>query len=613
MLQSLVDNSPALQIGPMPSEESQKLWSEIATKLNQVPGPTKTWVQWRQTWRDIKKNSDNAIEAAGRVHTRLSRQQKKMLQKLVDSLPALQIGSLPSEDSQKLWTKIATQLNQVPGARKTWVQWRQTWRDIKNNSDSAIEAARTVHTRLSGQQKTMLQNLVDNSPALQRGPMPSEDSQKLWTKIATQLNQIPGDKKTWLQWRQTWTDIKNHSDSAIEAARRVHSKLSKQQKTMLHSLVDNLPALQIGSIPSEDSENLWTKIATQLNQLPGPTKTWVQWRQTWRDIKKNSKKSQTQILYDSDRFTDHEWSISDEMVSDKINISCAAMDDNGDDSDDNDEFFAKRRRAKNMSKTQKKLLYKLVTSNATLQKTNETSTVYCLKKQKEWQRIAVKLNSVTGPRKTWEQWKKCWHDIRAYYVQRNAVDQLSDSDSNDVGMSDTDATRGCMNANEMSDCTPSVAQLIGLATKMAEHRNEANANIWISLSNNLNDLGPCVKDGRGWKKIWNDHKRKIKELVVENGARNLDNLQRLTYECIQRERERNDSASSILKAQQLRLLQGTADQECNAVGSLVAVKLRSMEKEQKLIAEKLISEVLFQGQMEMFQYSDKAVDITGYF
>lgn len=59
-------------------------------------------------------------------------------------------------------------------------------------------------------------------------------------------------------------------------------------------------------------------------------------------------------------------------------------------------------------------------------------------------------------------------------------------------------------------------------------------------------------------------------------------------------------------------MRGTADEECNIIGSLVAVKLRSMEKEQKLIAEKLISEILFQGQMEMFQYSDKVVNIPGY-
>ncbi|KAJ6642036.1 hypothetical protein Bhyg_06982 [Pseudolycoriella hygida] len=37
-----------------------------------------------------------------------------------------------------------------------------------------------------------------------------------------------------------------------------------------------------------------------------------------------------------------------------------------------------------------------------------------------------------------------------------------------------------------------------------------------------------------------------------------------------------------------------------------------MTKEQKLVAEKLIKEVLFQGQMEAFQYSDKAVHIPGH-
>lgn len=60
-----------------------------------------------------------------------------------------------------------------------------------------------------------------------------------------------------------------------------------------------------------------------------------------------------------------------------------------------------------MSKAQKKLLYNLVNSNDKLKNTNlEGSTVSCLAKRKEWKKIAYKLNSVTGPQKTWSQWKK---------------------------------------------------------------------------------------------------------------------------------------------------------------------------------------------------------------
>lgn len=60
-----------------------------------------------------------------------------------------------------------------------------------------------------------------------------------------------------------------------------------------------------------------------------------------------------------------------------------------------------------MSKPQKKLLYNLVNSNEKLKNNrNEGSTVSCLAKRKEWKKIALKLNSITGPQKTWSQWKK---------------------------------------------------------------------------------------------------------------------------------------------------------------------------------------------------------------
>lgn len=60
-----------------------------------------------------------------------------------------------------------------------------------------------------------------------------------------------------------------------------------------------------------------------------------------------------------------------------------------------------------MSKSQKKLLYELVNSNEKLQQEKmDGLSLACLTKRKEWKRIALKLNSVAGPHKTWSQWKK---------------------------------------------------------------------------------------------------------------------------------------------------------------------------------------------------------------
>lgn len=109
-----------------------------------------------------------------------------------------------------------------------------------------------------------------------------------------------------------------------------------------------------------------------------------------------------------------------------------------------------------------------------------------------------------------------------------------------------DSTRSRVNSTEQSDIAPSATQLSCLIRKIAEHQNETNINTWTSLSNTLNDLGPCVKDCRGWKRTWNDHKSKIQNLVVESGTKNLDKLQRLTYECIKRERKKTDCTSNIL-------------------------------------------------------------------
>lgn len=37
------------------------------------------------------------------------------------------------KDSQKIWQNIANECNAIPGAKKTWRQWRKVCRGLKHN------------------------------------------------------------------------------------------------------------------------------------------------------------------------------------------------------------------------------------------------------------------------------------------------------------------------------------------------------------------------------------------------------------------------------------------------------------------------------------------------
>ncbi|XP_046969254.1 uncharacterized protein LOC124536727 [Vanessa cardui] len=62
--------------------------------------------------------------------------QKKKLIELMSKHPELISCKVTQDfnykDSQKLWQNIANECNAMPGARKTWRQWRKTWHDIRS-------------------------------------------------------------------------------------------------------------------------------------------------------------------------------------------------------------------------------------------------------------------------------------------------------------------------------------------------------------------------------------------------------------------------------------------------------------------------------------------------
>lgn len=81
--------------------------------------------------------------------------------------------------------------------------------------------------------------------------------------------------------------------------------------------------------------------------------------------------------------------------------------------------------------------------------------------------------------------------------------------------------------------------------EIVEQRDTATSIIWTSLSKTLNALGTCTKNCHGWKDVWTAYKRNVQKYVDRNGTKNFDNLQRLTYEYIKRERSKIDLKNSV--------------------------------------------------------------------
>ncbi|XP_018566805.2 uncharacterized protein LOC108907552 [Anoplophora glabripennis] len=45
------------------------------------------------------------------------------------------------------------------------------------------------------------------------------------------------------------------------------------------------------------AQEQWSTISEALNAMPGANKTWVQWKKTWGDLKKNAKKKNSEVIH----------------------------------------------------------------------------------------------------------------------------------------------------------------------------------------------------------------------------------------------------------------------------------------------------------------------------
>ncbi|XP_049876423.1 uncharacterized protein LOC126374020 [Pectinophora gossypiella] len=68
----------------------------------------------------------------------VSLKQKKKLLEYITKHPELISCKVTQDftyqDSQNLWQSIADECNKLPGATKTWKQWKKTWHDLRSNT-----------------------------------------------------------------------------------------------------------------------------------------------------------------------------------------------------------------------------------------------------------------------------------------------------------------------------------------------------------------------------------------------------------------------------------------------------------------------------------------------
>ncbi|VEN40528.1 unnamed protein product [Callosobruchus maculatus] len=93
-----------------------------------------------------------------------------------------------------------------------------------------MEDAKKRVSPVSQQQKQMLIDFLNNNPELLSGRFTAEFTKKvaqtLWEKITSSLNAVPGgSRKSWLQWRKSWQDMRKHV-KAKQVAQHKHEKMT---------------------------------------------------------------------------------------------------------------------------------------------------------------------------------------------------------------------------------------------------------------------------------------------------------------------------------------------------------------------------------------------------
>ncbi|XP_059622917.1 uncharacterized protein LOC132266097 [Phlebotomus argentipes] len=173
-----------------------------------------------------------------------------------------------------------------------------------------------IRRQFTEAQKIALLDFLAKYPKLRSGEYDDEfgrkDAKRLWEKAAQTLNDVPGAKKSWEQWRKIWHDIRRRqphylarfgntgsSKSPLKTnssrfksdpdGRKKTPKLNNEQKELLIDFMLSHPELRTGIIGPHftyvDARREWMILTEFMRKVPGPTKTWKQWRKVWHSMR----------------------------------------------------------------------------------------------------------------------------------------------------------------------------------------------------------------------------------------------------------------------------------------------------------------------------------------
>ncbi|XP_039308061.1 uncharacterized protein LOC120358311 [Solenopsis invicta] len=105
----------------------------------------------------------------------ISNGQRKILIEFLNNHPELVSAKFTStfsyKDAQKLWCEITNILNALPGAKKTWEQWRKTWHDMKNKvKGKKADINQSLKKTGEGPPSEINMTMIDNDVANLIGP-----------------------------------------------------------------------------------------------------------------------------------------------------------------------------------------------------------------------------------------------------------------------------------------------------------------------------------------------------------------------------------------------------------------------------------------------------------
>ncbi|CAG9765772.1 unnamed protein product [Ceutorhynchus assimilis] len=84
----------------------------------------------------------------------ISPQQKIVLIEFMEQNPVMvtqkQSNQFTNADISKLWQTVTLTLNSIPGATKTWKEWRKTWSDIKSRTKKRVHENRKEALKTGG-------------------------------------------------------------------------------------------------------------------------------------------------------------------------------------------------------------------------------------------------------------------------------------------------------------------------------------------------------------------------------------------------------------------------------------------------------------------------------